>query len=204
MSYSNARISDEEEAIRHAEPQHKETLLKSIDEYAFSWAWVTVDFLLFKPEQGTWLEGYVNLQNEGHLGIVCWNLFNASIEKSRLPRDWRWEGIEGAGREENGEDGNYAEGSIGYYVDGKGNKIKETIRFRIKDVESSHDRERGFLSIAGTMLNEDEEAALLREELSNNKDGRQTAERHLRMLRTTQLGVPREQDEDKMQSARER
>lgn len=204
LSYSNARISNE--PFQNPEPNG--TLLKSIDEYATSWAWVTADFVLFKPERDGWLEGYVNLQNEGHLGIVCWNLFNASIESSRLPRDWKWVGIEGGAEIENestSNGANYAEDGIGYYVDGSGKKIEETIRFRIKDIEASHDRERGFLSIAGTMLGDKEEAELQQRERTNNKNGKTDAGKRLggmRALGATNLGVPREPDDDEPQRRR--
>lgn len=204
LSYSNPRISTE--PLQDSDP--KGALLKTIDEYAVSWAWVTADFLLFKPERDAWLEGYVNLQNEGHLGIVCWNLFNASIERARLPKDWKWIGVEGDAGNENGSIVNgdnstsgarYAEDGIGYYVDGEGKKIEETIRFRIKDMESSHDRERGFLSIAGTMLDEEEEAQLIQRERANSKNLKQTAGRRLGgmgALGATFLGTPRDPDEE--------
>lgn len=133
-------------------------MMKCTDEYAVSWAWVTAEFMLFKPTRGGLLEGYVNLQNEGHLGIVCWNLFNASIERQRLPKDWKWVGAE----DQEGE--GYAEDGVGYYVDGAGAKIDGIVKFRVKDIESSHDRERGFLSIEGTMLEDKEENELLEEE----------------------------------------
>ncbi|TVY54832.1 DNA-directed RNA polymerase I subunit rpa43, partial [Lachnellula suecica] len=77
LSYHNPRLSEKPFGNDGTE----EVLLQNIDEYAVSWAWVTAEFLLFKPEKGAWLEGYVNLANEGHVGIVCWNLFNASIER---------------------------------------------------------------------------------------------------------------------------
>lgn len=49
--------------------------------------------------------------------------------------------------------------SEGYFVDGQGNKVEGMLRFRVKDYESapSTDRERGFLSIEGSLLNDDED-----------------------------------------------
>lgn len=168
-------------------------MMKSTDEYAVCWTWVTAEFMLFKPTRGGWLEGYVNLQNEGHLGIVCWNLFNASIERERLPKDWKWVGTEDL------EGDGYAEDGVGYYVDGAGTKIEGIVKFRVKDIESSHDRERGFLSIEGTMLEDKEENELLEEENASRSTDKSMIGRRLggsRALGATSLGVPAEPTEE--------
>ncbi|KAL3426877.1 DNA-dependent RNA polymerase i subunit a43 [Phlyctema vagabunda] len=122
LSYSNPRMSE----VPYGDDGDS-ILLKSIDEYAVSWAWLTADFLLFKPKKGAELEGYVNLQNEGHLSIVCWNLFNASIERRRLPADWKWVRVD---EEAPAEGAKVGEDGIGYYVDGKGKRIEGSIKFR--------------------------------------------------------------------------
>ena len=189
LSYNNPRLSEKAYC-----DDGDSTLLKNIDEYAVSWAWVTAEFLLFKPEKDTWLEGYVNLQNEGHIGLVCWNLFNASIERKRLPEDWNWVGVED---EERGEEAveMYAQHGVGYFVDGEGNKVDGMVRFRVKEIESSHDRERGFLSIAGTMLDEERESELVESEKAKRNGGRDGAGRLLggsKALGATSLGVPPE------------
>lgn len=184
LSYNNPRLS--EAPFRDDGPH---VLMKSIDEYAVSWAWVTAEFLLFKPERGVWLEGYVNLQNEGHLGVVCWNLFNASIQRQRLPTDWKWVGVESM------EEEMYSEEGSGYYVDGEGKKVEGVVKFRVKDIESSHDRERGFLSIEGTMLSVKEEDELLKEEHAIARNDRSMIGRRLggsRALGATSLAVATE------------
>lgn len=192
LSYSNPRIS--------AKPfgdEGNKTLFQNIDEYAVSWAWVTAEFLLFKPEPGVWVEGYVNLQNEGHLGLVCWNLFNASIERKRLPPDWKWVGLEDMerGTEGMGMGETYAEDGVGYFVDGEGNKVEGMVKFRIRDVETDVDRERGFLSLAGTMLDAEAERKLVESEIARTKPGKDSAGRRLgrsKGLGATRLGVPAE------------
>jgi DNA-directed RNA polymerase I subunit RPA43 len=194
LSYSNPRLSE-----KPFGNDGEEVLLKNIDEYAVSWSWVTAEFLLFKPEKGAWLEGYINLQNEGHLGLVCWNLFNASIERKRLPPDWKWVDVSEMQNEEEdeGEGGEtYAEEGIGYYVDGEGKKIEGMMKFRVKEIESSHDRERGFLSIEGTMLSEEAEE-LLESERGGTNNSKDSAGRRLggsKALGATSLGVTVEPD----------
>jgi DNA-directed RNA polymerase I subunit RPA43 len=195
LSYSNPRLSE-----RPYGNDGSEVLLHNIDEYAVSWSWVTAEFLLFRPEKGAWLEGYINLQNEGHLGVVCWNLFNASIERKRLPRDWKWRDVsqedQTMGDAQAGE--TYAEDGAGYYVDGAGNKIEGTIKFRVKEIESSHDKERGFLSIEGTMLSVGEETELAQKEEVGTERTRDMAGKRLggsKALGATSLGVPIEADD---------
>lgn len=191
LSYHNVRLSEKP----FGNDGEEDVLLQNIDEYAVSWAWVTAEFLLFKPEKGAWLEGYVNLSNEGHLGIVCWNLFNASIERKRLPSDWKWVGVQE--REEgDGEEEVYAEEGAGHYVDGEGKKVEDMVKFRVREIESSHDRERGFLSIEGTMLSEDAEHEMVESE-SGLVANRDHAGRRLggsKALGATSLAVPVEED----------
>ncbi|QSZ33304.1 hypothetical protein DSL72_002892 [Monilinia vaccinii-corymbosi] len=187
LSYSNPRFAEK----AFGNDGHS-TLLQNLDEYAVSWAWVTAEFLLFKPEKGVWLEGYINLQNEGHLGLVCWNLFNASVERARLPKEWKWVGVADQENDAEAEEGAaYAEDGIGYYVDGEGKKIEGTVKLRVKEIESNHDKERGFLTIDGTMLDEEAEMRLL--EIEQNKRGsRGSAGRRLggaKALGATSLGV---------------
>ncbi|PQE11079.1 RNA polymerase rpb7-like domain-containing protein [Rutstroemia sp. NJR-2017a BVV2] len=200
LSYSNPRLG--EKAFGN---DGDTTLLQNIDEYAVSWAWVTAEFLLFKPEKGAWLEGYINLQNEGHLGLVCWNLFNASIERARLPKDWKWVGVaEQVKDAEAGQGESYAEDGIGYYVDGEGKKVEGTVKFRVKEIESNHDKERGFLTVDGTMLEEDAEAQLLQTEQAKSRS-RDKAGRRLggsRALGATSLGVPVERDDTEVDSTK--
>lgn len=116
LSYSNPRLSSN--PFGNDGPS---TLLQSVDEGAATWGWVTAEFLLFKPDRGAWLEGYVNLQNPGHIGVVCWNLFNANIKRNSLPEGWKWVGAEDQVAE---GDETYAEDGLGYFADEKGIRLK--------------------------------------------------------------------------------
>ncbi|KAI9829417.1 MAG: hypothetical protein M1819_006354 [Sarea resinae] len=169
LSYKDVRLSESPST----KPSKGENvvLARSIDEYAVSYVWVTAEFVLFKPQRGCEVEGWVNLQNEGHLGLVCWNMFNASIERKRLPKEWKWIAA-GTGRSRKGNDDSQQtltdadEDGEGYYEDAEGNKIEGKISFRVNDIQTSpsSDRERGFVSIEGTLLGDDEEKALLKDE----------------------------------------
>lgn len=203
LSYSNPRLAE-----RPFRDDGSHVLLQCIDEYAVSYGWVTADFLLFKPSRGVELEGYVNLQNEGHLGLVCWNLFNTSIARQRLPKDWRWVTSEETGESDGqGVDDlpKYSEEGIGYYVDGNGIKIEGMLKFRVTEIEYSHDRERGFLSISGTMLDKDDEKELSVREAASSKPHKDAAGRRLggsKALGATSLGRPVESSQEDMEIGR--
>lgn len=145
------------------------------------------------------LEGVVNLTNEGHLGLVCWNLFNASIERGRLPADWKW--VSGIERDETAHGGEYAEEGQGWFVDGNDKKVEGKVIFRVKDIESSSDRERGFLSIEGTMLAHVEEEELVEKEVKGGREihvlGSGNIKYGAKSLGATSLGVPREHRDDR-------
>lgn len=193
LSYSNPRLSGE--AFGDDGPT---TLLQNVDESAAGWCWVTAEFLLLKPDRGAWLKGYVNLQNAGHIGVVCWNLFNASIKRNSLPQDWMWVGVEDqTAQTARGMGETYADDGQGYFVDGDGKKVDGIVEFRVREIESSHDRETGFLSIEGTMLDDEAEKRLLQSERENNKSSRETAGRRLggpKALGATSLAVIVEPD----------
>lgn len=67
-------------------------LAKSINEYAVTYVWLTAEFLVFRPEKGTILEGAVNVVNEGMVGLICYNYFNVAISREQLPEGWMWDG----------------------------------------------------------------------------------------------------------------
>lgn len=61
--------------------------------------------------------------------------------------------------------------SDGYFVDTQGQRVEGTLRFRVKDYESapSTDRERGFLSIEGSLLTDAEDMKVDAEEKAKAK-----------------------------------
>jgi DNA-directed RNA polymerase I subunit RPA43 len=192
LAYDNPRSSEKPFGTNSA----ADMLFQNIDEYAVSWTWVTAEFLVFKMESGVEIEAYVNLQNEGHLGLVCWNLFNASIERKRLPADWIWIGV---AELEAGAEDNYALDGAGHYVDGEGNKIEGKYTFRIKDVQTDSDPQRGFVSIEGTMLGVDDELVLAEKERNTVKKPTDLMVKRVwpsKAVGATILGIPREPDED--------
>lgn len=126
--------------------------------------------MLLRPAAGAVVEGYVSVQNESYLGLVCWNFFNAGVDRKRIPASWKWVPDHQGGASLASRSSsdwmkgmrNKSDESSGHYVDGEGNKIDGLVKFTVKDFESapSSERERGFLSIEGTLLDADEDAKL--------------------------------------------
>ncbi|KAL2118726.1 hypothetical protein VTJ04DRAFT_8386 [Mycothermus thermophilus] len=190
LGYSNLNLSDRpvKASVIHPPSDQTPALLHSIDEYAVGFGWLTFDAQLFVPARGKWMEGVVQLQSEGHVGVVCWNRFNASIEAKRLPKGWRWVDLAKSGSrpkassqtdEDQGENGSRdGEDSLdgeelqvveqihttGYWVNEKGKRISGKLRFRIKNFDVGLAGDYGYLSIEGTCLDDEAEHALATQE----------------------------------------
>ncbi|GAB7364680.1 hypothetical protein MBLNU230_g5481t1 [Neophaeotheca triangularis] len=160
LSYSNPRLSETaeeaEERSRNSTESGRTILARSIDEYAVTFVWLTAEYLLFRPRKGTVMEGYINVQNESVLGLVCYNYFNAGIERQRMPEDWKWVGGERQGKKE-GE-----EAVEGCYVDGEGKKVEGRVVFRVVDFQANGGSELGggSIDIVGSLLPKEEDAKM--------------------------------------------
>lgn len=171
ISYKNTQLSAEPPQDLNSEIPSP-VLARSVDEYAVSFVWLTADFLIFRPRKNDVMDGWINLQNEGNLGLVYLNFFNVSIERKRLPKSWRWVlgGLKPRARKSDkqsyhGEEDMQANGDdvgAGYFVNEGGERVDGLVRFRVIQVETSRSsgRENSFFDIEGTMLSEEEEKEL--------------------------------------------
>ncbi|RSL97160.1 hypothetical protein CEP52_011054 [Fusarium oligoseptatum] len=162
LDYKNVAFGEQPGRNGAAMDDETPTTVMSKDEAAVGFGWITADVDLFVPSRGAWMEGSVNLQTEGHIGVVCFGKFNASIEARRLPPDWKWvpnESPEAQGFEETAsvitaDDHGVVRQihSTGFWADGSGEKIKGKIRFRIRNFDVGTSGETSYLSLEGTML----------------------------------------------------
>ncbi|KAK8073234.1 RNA polymerase Rpb7-like domain-containing protein [Apiospora phragmitis] len=243
LAYRNVRLGEAPNrgSLTEKSEMGDQALLETIDEYAAGFGWLTAEVDLFKPSRGAPLEGVLNMATEGHLGVVCWGMFNAAIEASRLPKGWNWvstlsknrykefrlptpepteegqeqEEVEGeAEAEGEGGEAEKAENkegdvtqlySTGYWADADGQKVEGTIQFRIKSFEVGQSGEYGYLSIEGTMLDADEEAKQVAEELERKRrrdlrsggPGLWRKTRFLPDFSVTKFGADEEDDQEK-------
>ncbi|KAL8713307.1 MAG: hypothetical protein Q9220_002506 [cf. Caloplaca sp. 1 TL-2023] len=214
LSYHHPRLSTTPDQVPATSDEP--ALAHIIDEYAAPHVWVTADFILFRPRRGGVLEGWINLQSEGNIGLVCWNFFNASIERQRLPKEWRWNAgglnakksmVKLKGKEradppdvDEAEDlshGNEVNGMQGYFETGDGRRVEGLISFTVRDVETSRSSggDNGFLSIEGTLLGESEERDLRASEVRNEISSRRKQQRNGNEIPYAMSGALRSEDE---------
>ncbi|KAG6041459.1 hypothetical protein E4U41_004193 [Claviceps citrina] len=210
LDYSNVSLGPEPGRCDEAAADDESpTTLLSKGEYAVGFGWITADVGLFVPSRGAWMEGSVNLQTEGHIGVVCFGKFNASIEASRLPPSWKWvsnESPEANGFEETAsvitaDDHGVVRQvhSTGFWVDGSGTRVKGKVRFRIRNFDAGTSGETSYLSLEGTMLDKASEKKLILEEARlaqvrrEKKGGRKTERRRAPDFSMTRF-VPEESE----------
>lgn len=162
LAYSDASLSTAPptDAVS-ADAEDGTPLARSIDEYGTPYVWLTATFTLLAPAKGTQLRGYPSVFSEQHVGLLCYNLFNAHVGFEKMPADWSWvpAGEAAASRKSKGghdnEDNDDESG--GHWVDGAGKRISldDELSFTVVDFESvglgAGSRDRGFLTLEGTM-----------------------------------------------------
>ncbi len=217
LSYSNLNLSDRpaKASITHPPTDETPALLHSIDEYAVGFGWLTFDAHLFVPSRGSWMEGVLQLQSEGHIGVVCWNKFNASIEAKRLPEGWSWVDLSKGGPKPNNyisfldedegkqleqeEEEDMLDGeelqvveqihTTGYWINKNGRKVTGKLRFRIKNFDVGLAGDYGYLSIEGTCLDDQAEKALGLQE-RNSERARRAKQNPAGILRPLSRRLP--------------
>ncbi|KAM3546400.1 hypothetical protein ARSEF1564_000675 [Beauveria bassiana] len=216
LNYKNVTLGDEPSREGAARNDEEFTTLKSQREYGVGFGWITADVDLFVPSRGAWMEGSVNLQTEGHIGVVCFGKFNASIEARRLPPSWKWvsnEDPEAEGMEETAsivapdEHGVVHQiHSTGFWVDANGDKIKGKIRFRIRNFDVGVSGETTYLSLEGTMLDKASEKTLVQQEAHALKMRRDTTKtnRRVERRRAPEFSMTRFFSEEEKQAHEER
>lgn len=105
-----------------------------------AYLWINVDLLVWKPMAGDVVEGWINLQSPSHVGLLIHDTFNASIKRDSIPSEWQFipnEADEGAADSAPATDEDVpSKGSqprsLGYWVDGSGQRVDGKLRFTVK------------------------------------------------------------------------
>lgn len=185
---------DSEDESAEEQEEQEETVARLGDEFGASWVWLTVTFLVFRPQPGDELNGWTNAMSEGFIGLVSYNYFQTSIAKSRIPQTWSWSGpsrqqtrqrkTPRKGKLNDSDepsqeayidsqetvvvrDDDAIDGTAGSFLDQDGNTVSETLKFKVVDLEMIPAQERGqrfALQLEGTLLDEDQEEAVKEEE----------------------------------------
>lgn len=182
LSYSNPRISTDipllPEDMKHqhshspqdnGKAEGKPLMAQVHSEYAVSAIWLTVDLVLLRPARHCLITGWINLVTESHIGLICWNLFSASIPAYYLPSDWEW--VESKAKENYSPTRKHravigqrtkkeADITEGYFLNSSGKKAEGWLTFRVENfdiISIEKYGEKGSISLQGSLLNEGEE-----------------------------------------------
>lgn len=192
LSYKNVTISQYAEG-EDSDPEQDFNLWVAPD-YAPTFCWLNYDAGLFVPKRGAFMEGVVILEDSEHIGIQCWNLFNAFISARRLPSTWHWstEPLDEdyfepeflAGNTNMDDQGNTEEDAtpeaiddssakkadsghdLGHWIDENKQPVRgRIIRFRISNFDAhSGPFNRTYLAIEGSLLSKAEEQKIDRDD----------------------------------------
>lgn len=138
ISYGNIEVLDQVEESTGFK------LAKISDSSPFTFSWINVDLLVWRPQIGDTLEGYIYMQSASHIGLLVHDTFNASIKKFNIPNDWRF--VPNQIDEETEDDNKFK--SLGFWVDENENKIDGKIKFTIKNIHNSGK----LVSVEGTLI----------------------------------------------------
>ncbi|KAK9385476.1 hypothetical protein V1515DRAFT_608201 [Lipomyces mesembrius] len=132
----------------------------------FAFVWISAKLLVWRPKRGDILQGRINLQSRSHIGLLIFDVFNASITRDKIPATWKFienvldEDAElgtSADNEANGEANGDAEAlddedgeskSLGYWVNEKGKKIEGKLTLIVESLELSGK----LFSVEGSLL----------------------------------------------------
>lgn len=125
LGRDNIGVSSEGDAV---------TLARIEGSTPFTFMWVLVDFLVWRPQVGDQMEGYIYMQTASHLGLLVHDTFNASIKRHSVPRGWEFVPYQ---EDELVDEQSQQIKSLGYWSDEQGNRVEGKIRFTVKNIHLS-------------------------------------------------------------------
>ncbi|KAM3125366.1 hypothetical protein CJJ07_001515 [Candidozyma auris] len=151
LSYFNITLSqDRESSVKDGQAK----LAKVNDSTPFTFLWATVDLLIWQPQPGDVLEGYIYMQTQSHIGLLVHDTFNASLKSKSIPQNWEFVPSQADEYgEEQGDSGNSKFRSYGYWTDENGTKIEGKIKFTVKTIHTSGK----MVSLEGTLVSPESE-----------------------------------------------
>lgn len=167
LGYEKLQVSD-------ADPLHDdnspEKLIKLTPDSPFGFTWCSCDLLVWQPQVGDVVEGWIFIQSVSHFGLLIHDAFNASIKKNYIPEDWTFIQNEEHDKdsqinEDQNEDNNKSAftSSMGHWVDANGEKVDGKLKFQIRSVYTKGK----VISVDGTLLTEEYENSGVRSEVEN-------------------------------------
>lgn len=143
LGFENLRIVGEEVN------EEDEKLMKLTPDTPFAFTWCHADFIVWQPQVGDIIEGWIFIQSASHIGLLVHDAFNASIKKNNIPNDWTFihnEETTGNDGEDSIEDKKFQ--SLGHWIDGNGQQLGGKLKFKVKNVYTAG----RMVSLEGTLL----------------------------------------------------
>ncbi|CAG97892.1 DNA-directed RNA polymerase I subunit RPA43 [Kluyveromyces lactis] len=144
LGYENLSILGEEPT------EEDEKLMKLTADTPFAFTWCNVEVIVWQPQVGDTIEGWIFIQSASHIGLLIHDAFNASIKKNNIPNDWTF--IHNEETTENGQDSTDDRKfqSLGHWVDGNGQQLGGKLKFKVKNVYTTG----RMVSLEGTLLDD--------------------------------------------------
>ncbi|ODV63418.1 DNA-directed RNA polymerase I subunit RPA43 ASCRUDRAFT_30048 [Ascoidea rubescens DSM 1968] len=164
LSYSNLRVSNsmfDEFAIITKIPKKKICLAKIQFDTPFAFLWVSVDFLIWKPEINDKIQGWCYMQTPSHIGLLIHDIFNATIKRNSIPSNWQFISNQIDEIDPNDDSTTH---SLGHWLDSEGNKIDAKLDFFVKSIHSAGRA----ISIEGLLIDSNNEINFFSNNSSNN------------------------------------
>lgn len=152
LSYENLSLVDEN---TYNNEQYNESTTKSLKlspHTPFIFCWCNVFLIIWAPQVGDIIEGWIFIQSASHIGLLIHDAFNASINKKNIPSDWTFihSDENSSVISEGTETSNLKNRSLGYWVDGDGMQLGLKLKFVVKNLYTAVK----MVSLEGTLLDE--------------------------------------------------
>lgn len=156
LGYSGIVINESEPS--DSDTQIKEVLAPVSDLSPFAFMWVTVDLLLWVPQVGDTLKGYIYMQTASHLGLLVHDTFNAFIRFSYIPQKWTFvpnqaDDFDISEKQEDDSNGRSNFRSYGHWKDSTGLKVEGKITFTVRAILTTGK----MISLEGTLVSPESE-----------------------------------------------
>ncbi|KAK6460600.1 DNA-dependent RNA polymerase I subunit A43 [Scheffersomyces coipomensis] len=191
LAYSNIKLS--EDNISEDSKDRTISVAKIEGSSPFTFLWITVDFLVWRPQVGDVLEGHIYMQTASHLGLLIHDTFNASIKKFNIPTSWQFVPSQ---VDEIADDTANKFKSFGYWMDENEIKIEGKLQFTVKAIHSTG----RVVSVEGTLITpgSEKDAQPLFSERRSSITSQTTTTKHKRFddAEDTIVEIPEPKDEN--------
>ncbi|AMD21067.1 HEL214Wp [Eremothecium sinecaudum] len=154
LGYENISLVDENPFGDETKDAEDIKLVKLTADTPFGFSWCKVDLIVWAPQVGDIVEGWIFIQSASHIGLLIHDAFNASIKKNNIPSDWTFIHSEESATAVNdsSDTANFKKHrSLGHWVDSNGEGLGGKLKFVIKHVYTTG----RMVSLDGTLIGDD-------------------------------------------------